>query len=121
MAWEVGVVQPVALTALGPQYRRYRLADPSAEEARAGSLRRWGQAQRAGQAPGPAPGRGRPRKFGNWPGTPAGNAPFEASARRSPGMDGKGAGSGNNPTELPNPQPRQAEVGSGAGLALGLL
>jgi hypothetical protein len=34
---------PVALTALGQRYRRYRLADPPAEEAMAGSLRRWGQ------------------------------------------------------------------------------
>jgi hypothetical protein len=33
----------VALAALGQRYRRYRLADPSAEEAMAGSLRRWGQ------------------------------------------------------------------------------
>jgi hypothetical protein len=33
----------VALTALGQRYRRYRLADPPAEEAMAGSLRRWGQ------------------------------------------------------------------------------
>jgi ParB-like chromosome segregation protein Spo0J len=43
MAWENGVVRPVALTALGQKYRRYRLADPPAEEAMAGSLRRWGQ------------------------------------------------------------------------------
>ena len=28
---------------LGQHYRRYRLADPEAEEAMAGSLRRWGQ------------------------------------------------------------------------------
>ena len=28
---------------LGQRYRRYRLADPAAEEAMAGSLRRWGQ------------------------------------------------------------------------------
>ena len=33
----------MALTALGQRYRRYRLADPPAEEAMAGSLRRWGQ------------------------------------------------------------------------------
>jgi ParB-like chromosome segregation protein Spo0J len=33
----------VALEALGQRYRRYRLADPPAEEAMAGSLRRWGQ------------------------------------------------------------------------------
>jgi hypothetical protein len=38
-----GVVGPIALEALGQKYRRYRLADPSAEEAMAGSLRRWGQ------------------------------------------------------------------------------
>jgi ParB-like chromosome segregation protein Spo0J len=38
-----GVVRPVALEALGQQYRRYRLADPLAETAMAGSLRRWGQ------------------------------------------------------------------------------
>jgi ParB-like chromosome segregation protein Spo0J len=38
-----GVVRPVPLAALGQRYRRYRLADPPAEEAMAGSLRRWGQ------------------------------------------------------------------------------
>jgi ParB-like chromosome segregation protein Spo0J len=38
-----GVVRPVALPALGQRYRRYRLGDPPAEEAMAGSLRRWGQ------------------------------------------------------------------------------
>ena len=43
MSWNEGVVQPVALAALGQSYRRYRLADPPAEEAMAGSLRRWGQ------------------------------------------------------------------------------
>jgi hypothetical protein len=43
MSWEEGVVRPVALTALGQCYRRYRLADPPAEDAMAGSLRRWGQ------------------------------------------------------------------------------
>ena len=43
MDWEHGVVQPVPLDRLGQRYRRYRLADPSAEEAMAGSLRRWGQ------------------------------------------------------------------------------
>src|SRR5690242_17754628 len=43
MGWEEGVVRPVALAALGQAYRRYRLADPPAEEAMAGSLRRWGQ------------------------------------------------------------------------------
>lgn len=41
-AWE-GVTRPVALTALGQRYQRYRLADPPAEAAMAGSLRRWGQ------------------------------------------------------------------------------
>jgi hypothetical protein len=43
MGWDEGVVGPVALEALGQQYRRYRLADPPAEDALAGSLRRWGQ------------------------------------------------------------------------------
>ncbi len=43
MSWEEGVAVPVALEALGQRYRRYRLADPSAEDAMAGSLRRWGQ------------------------------------------------------------------------------
>src|SRR5436309_14025966 len=43
MDWENGSVRPVALAALGQKYRRYRLADPPAEEAMAGSLRRWGQ------------------------------------------------------------------------------
>ncbi|HZQ35116.1 MAG TPA: ParB N-terminal domain-containing protein [Dehalococcoidia bacterium] len=43
MAWNEGVVRPVPLEGLGQRYRRYRLADPSAEEAMAGSLRRWGQ------------------------------------------------------------------------------
>jgi ParB-like chromosome segregation protein Spo0J len=42
MGSEEGVVRPVALAALGQRYRRYRLADPPAEEAMAGSLRRWG-------------------------------------------------------------------------------
>lgn len=36
-------IRPVALAALGQGYRRYRLADPPAETAMAGSLRRWGQ------------------------------------------------------------------------------
>src|ERR1700732_411778 len=36
-------VRPVPLSLLGESYRRYRLADPPAEEAMAGSLRRWGQ------------------------------------------------------------------------------
>jgi len=43
MGWNDGVARPVALTELGQRYRRYRLADPEAEEAMAGSLRRWGQ------------------------------------------------------------------------------
>jgi ParB-like chromosome segregation protein Spo0J len=38
-----GISRPVTLGALGQSYRRYRLADPPAEEAMAGSLRRWGQ------------------------------------------------------------------------------
>jgi ParB-like chromosome segregation protein Spo0J len=38
-----GVVRPVPREALGQRYRRYRLADPPAEEAMASSLRRWGQ------------------------------------------------------------------------------
>ena len=43
MGWDHGSVQPVALAAMGQRYRRYRLADPAAEQAMAGSLRRWGQ------------------------------------------------------------------------------
>jgi hypothetical protein len=43
VSWNEGVVRPVPLEALGQRYRRYRLADPPAEEAMAGSLRRWGQ------------------------------------------------------------------------------
>jgi ParB family transcriptional regulator, chromosome partitioning protein len=43
MQWHEGVARPVALAELGQRYRRYRLADPEAEEAMAGSLRRWGQ------------------------------------------------------------------------------
>jgi hypothetical protein len=43
MRWDEGIVRPVSLEALGHSYRRYRLADPPAEEAMAGSLRRWGQ------------------------------------------------------------------------------
>lgn len=41
--WNEGSTRPVALAALGERYRRYRLGDPEAEEAMAGSLRRWGQ------------------------------------------------------------------------------
>lgn len=43
MNWNDGTIRPVAWSALGQRYRRYRLADPPAEEAMAGSLRRWGQ------------------------------------------------------------------------------
>jgi len=43
MGWHEGVVRPVPLDGLGQSYRRYRLADPPAEAAMAGSLRRWGQ------------------------------------------------------------------------------
>jgi hypothetical protein len=43
MQWQEGITRPMALTELGQRYRRYRLADPEAEEAMAGSLRRWGQ------------------------------------------------------------------------------
>lgn len=43
MHWNQGITRPVALTDLCQRYRRYRLADPGAEEAMAGSLRRWGQ------------------------------------------------------------------------------
>ena len=43
MGLDNGVVRPVALVALGQRYRCYRLTDPPAEEAMAGSLRRWGQ------------------------------------------------------------------------------
>jgi len=43
MGWNEGIARPVALTDLGQRYRRYRLDDPDAEEAMAGSLRRWGQ------------------------------------------------------------------------------
>lgn len=43
MQWHEGIARPVALDELGQRYRHYRLADPDAEEAMAGSLRRWGQ------------------------------------------------------------------------------
>ena len=43
MGWHEGSVRPVSLAELSQNYRRYRLADPPAEEAMAGSLRRWGQ------------------------------------------------------------------------------
>ena len=43
MSWHDGITRPVSLDKLGQRYRRYRLADPEAEDAMAGSLRRWGQ------------------------------------------------------------------------------
>jgi hypothetical protein len=43
MSWQDGIVRPVSLDGLGQRYRRYRLANPEAEAAMAGSLRRWGQ------------------------------------------------------------------------------
>jgi ParB/RepB/Spo0J family partition protein len=43
MQWHEGIARPVSLAELGQRYRRYRLADPEAEDAMAGSLRRWGQ------------------------------------------------------------------------------
>ena len=43
MSGNEGVTRPVLLAGLGQRYRRYRLADPEAEAAMAGSLRRWGQ------------------------------------------------------------------------------
>jgi hypothetical protein len=43
MDWDNGIVRPIALDRLGQGYRRYRLTDPHAEDAMAGSLRRWGQ------------------------------------------------------------------------------
>jgi hypothetical protein len=43
MSWDDGIIRPVVLAALGQRYQCYRLADPSGEEAMAGSLRRWGQ------------------------------------------------------------------------------
>jgi ParB-like chromosome segregation protein Spo0J len=43
MGWDNGSVRPVALERLGQTYRRYRLANPHADEAMAASLRRWGQ------------------------------------------------------------------------------
>ena len=43
MGWREGIVRPMSLAELSQNYRRYRLADPPAEEAMAGSLRRWGQ------------------------------------------------------------------------------
>ena len=43
MRWESGEVRPIAVEALGERYRRYRLSDPTAEEALAWSLQRYGQ------------------------------------------------------------------------------
>ncbi len=43
MGWNEGLLRPVPVLELGQHYRRYRMADPAAEEAMAGSLRRWGQ------------------------------------------------------------------------------
>lgn len=43
VAWDTGEVRPLAVTALGERYRRYRWTDLAAEEAMARSLRRWGQ------------------------------------------------------------------------------
>ncbi len=43
MQWHEGNTRPMALVDLGERYRRYRLGDPAAEEAMAGSLRRCGQ------------------------------------------------------------------------------
>jgi ParB-like chromosome segregation protein Spo0J len=42
--WDNAETRPLPLTDLGRRYRRYRLADPGAEEAMARSLRRFGQA-----------------------------------------------------------------------------
>jgi ParB-like chromosome segregation protein Spo0J len=42
--WESAETRPLSVDALGERYRRYRLADPGAEEAMAWSLRRFGQA-----------------------------------------------------------------------------
>lgn len=41
--WDPGEVRPLAVDVLGERYRRYRLADPAAEEAIARSLQRYGQ------------------------------------------------------------------------------
>ena len=43
MGWDEGDRAAGVARGLGQRYRRYRLADPEAEEAMAGSLRRWGQ------------------------------------------------------------------------------
>jgi ParB-like chromosome segregation protein Spo0J len=44
LAWSAGEVRPIGVETLGQHYRRYRLSDPSAEEAMARSLRQYGQA-----------------------------------------------------------------------------
>ena len=44
MRWDTAEVRPLAVETLGERYRRYRLADPAAEEAMARSLRQYGQA-----------------------------------------------------------------------------
>ena len=41
MGWNDGVARPVSLELLGQQYRRYRLADPEAEEAMKTRRRTW--------------------------------------------------------------------------------
>ena len=41
--WHAGEVHPLAVAQLGERYRRYRLPDPDAEVAMAGSVRRYGQ------------------------------------------------------------------------------
>jgi ParB-like chromosome segregation protein Spo0J len=43
-AWDNAETRPLPLAALGERYRRYRLADPTAEEAMARSLQCYGQA-----------------------------------------------------------------------------
>ena len=42
-AWENSAARPLPVAELGERYRRYRLADPSAEEAMVQSLQRYGQ------------------------------------------------------------------------------
>jgi hypothetical protein len=41
--WHVGDVHFLTLAQLGERYRRYRLPDPDAEAAMAGSFQRYGQ------------------------------------------------------------------------------
>src|SRR5260370_2467249 len=41
--WQASEARPLAVEVLGERYRRYRLADPAAEEAMARSLQRYGQ------------------------------------------------------------------------------